>query len=227
MHPLLGLGPPPFRSHRDHHHQHAGLRRVHSSGTRRSNAEPPGMKSTNWCGPRRRSSPGAARSRALARVVEEAGVPMSSVYRYFGSKDGILLAVMERGAGHFFAELPDLTRRPAPAQRLARSCLLRRHAPAPPGLPSAADRLRRAAPRRGRGVGRAIVHRVREHALDSCGNRSRPRRRRSTARSLTSSRSSRSPPRRGLRSMWPTASHARAAAPAARALARLVPAGAC
>ena len=45
----------------------------------------------------------------LARVVEEAGIPMSSVYHYFGSKDGILLAVMERGADRFFADLPDLT----------------------------------------------------------------------------------------------------------------------
>lgn len=43
----------------------------------------------------------------LARVVEEAGVPMSSVYHYYGSKDGILLAVMERGAERFFAELPE------------------------------------------------------------------------------------------------------------------------
>src|SRR3954471_23196978 len=41
----------------------------------------------------------------LARVVEEAGVPMSSVYHYYGSKDGILLAVMERGAERFFADL--------------------------------------------------------------------------------------------------------------------------
>ena len=48
----------------------------------------------------------------LIRVVEEAGIPMSSVYHYFGSKDGILLAVMERGAERFFADLPDLTRRP-------------------------------------------------------------------------------------------------------------------
>ena len=44
----------------------------------------------------------------LARVVTEAGIPMSSVYHYFGSKDGILLAVMERGADRFFADLPDL-----------------------------------------------------------------------------------------------------------------------
>lgn len=42
----------------------------------------------------------------LARVVEVAGIPMSSVYHYFGSKDGILLAVMERGADRFFADLP-------------------------------------------------------------------------------------------------------------------------
>jgi AcrR family transcriptional regulator len=44
----------------------------------------------------------------LARVVQEAGVPMSSVYHYYGSKDGILLAVMERGAERFHADLPDL-----------------------------------------------------------------------------------------------------------------------
>ena len=47
----------------------------------------------------------------LARVVEEAGIPMSSVYHYYGSKDGILLAVMERGAQRFFADLPDWNRR--------------------------------------------------------------------------------------------------------------------
>src|ERR1700758_2026008 len=57
----------------------------------------------------------------LALVVEESGIPMSSVYHYFGSKDGILLAVMERGADRFFADLPDLTRRARrPAQDLAR-----------------------------------------------------------------------------------------------------------
>jgi AcrR family transcriptional regulator len=47
----------------------------------------------------------------LALVVQEAGVPMSSVYHYFGSKEGILLAVMERGAERFFDDLPDLERR--------------------------------------------------------------------------------------------------------------------
>jgi AcrR family transcriptional regulator len=42
----------------------------------------------------------------VARLVEEAGVPPSSLYHYFGSKDGVLLAVMERGAQRFFADLP-------------------------------------------------------------------------------------------------------------------------
>src|ERR1700745_2058102 len=57
----------------------------------------------------------------LARVVEEAGIPMSSVYHYYGSKDGILLAVMERGAERFFADLPEWDR-PAgrPTEHLAR-----------------------------------------------------------------------------------------------------------
>jgi AcrR family transcriptional regulator len=47
----------------------------------------------------------------VARVVEEAGIPLSSVYHYYGSKDGILLAVMERGAERFFADLPASQRR--------------------------------------------------------------------------------------------------------------------
>src|SRR5213592_1598962 len=34
----------------------------------------------------------------LNRIVEASRVPVSSVYHYFGSKDGVLLAVMERGA---------------------------------------------------------------------------------------------------------------------------------
>jgi AcrR family transcriptional regulator len=36
---------------------------------------------------------------------------MSSVYHYYGSKEGILLAVMERGAERFFADLPRSGRR--------------------------------------------------------------------------------------------------------------------
>jgi AcrR family transcriptional regulator len=45
----------------------------------------------------------------VAALKEEAGIPMSSIYHYYGSKDGVLLAVMERGAGRFFAEVPALT----------------------------------------------------------------------------------------------------------------------
>ena len=57
----------------------------------------------------------------IARVVEEAGIPLSSVYHYYGSKDGILLAVMERGAERFFADMPvSQVRSGRPAQRLAR-----------------------------------------------------------------------------------------------------------
>ena len=133
----------------------------------------------------------------LARVVAEAGIPMSSVYHYFGSKDGILLAVMERGADRFFAGLPDLTRRPGrPAQHLARVVsavvgTLQRHpdflrllivfAAQPP--PRAGERSRRSS------AGSAGTR------WSSCGPRSRPRsatiRR---ARSLTGSRGSRWPP---------------------------------
>jgi AcrR family transcriptional regulator len=47
----------------------------------------------------------------VAAVVEEAGIPASSIYHYFGSKEGVLLAVMERGAERFFEALPDLDRR--------------------------------------------------------------------------------------------------------------------
>jgi AcrR family transcriptional regulator len=54
---------------------------------------------------------------SVARVVDEAGIPISSVYHYFGSKDGILLAVMERGAVRFFAELPRPARRFGSASR--------------------------------------------------------------------------------------------------------------
>jgi len=47
----------------------------------------------------------------VSALVDEAGVPPSSIYHYFGSKEGVLLAVMERGAERFFAELPIPDRR--------------------------------------------------------------------------------------------------------------------
>ncbi|HEY6775965.1 MAG TPA: helix-turn-helix domain-containing protein, partial [Thermoleophilaceae bacterium] len=47
----------------------------------------------------------------VSALVEEAGVPASSVYHYFGSKEGVLLAVMERGAKRYLAEVPAFARR--------------------------------------------------------------------------------------------------------------------
>ena len=47
----------------------------------------------------------------VAKLVEEAGIPPSSIYHYFGSKEGVLLAVMERGAERFFEALPAIDRR--------------------------------------------------------------------------------------------------------------------
>jgi len=48
---------------------------------------------------------------SINAIVKEAGIPISSVYHYFGSKDGVLLAVMERGANRFFADLPEVDER--------------------------------------------------------------------------------------------------------------------
>src|ERR1700752_3334745 len=59
----------------------------------------------------------------LARVVAEAGIPASSVYHYFGSKEGILLAVMERGAERFFADVPDADERVGESAEHLRSIL--------------------------------------------------------------------------------------------------------
>jgi AcrR family transcriptional regulator len=47
----------------------------------------------------------------VASLVEEAGVPASSIYHYFGSKEGVLLAVMVRGAERFHEALPEPTER--------------------------------------------------------------------------------------------------------------------
>ena len=48
---------------------------------------------------------------SVAALKEAAGIPMSSIYHYFGSKDGVLRAVMERGCERFFADLPPLSAR--------------------------------------------------------------------------------------------------------------------
>jgi AcrR family transcriptional regulator len=41
----------------------------------------------------------------VAALVKASGIPLSSIYHYFGSKNGVLLAVMERGAVRFFSSL--------------------------------------------------------------------------------------------------------------------------
>jgi AcrR family transcriptional regulator len=103
----------------------------------------------------------------LARVVQEAGIPMSSVYHYFGSKDGILLAVMERGAERFFADLPDGDRRLGrPAEHLTGMTLatiatLERH----PDFLRLLLVFAAQPPRAGDGEVQAVVERVRELAL--------------------------------------------------------------
>jgi AcrR family transcriptional regulator len=48
---------------------------------------------------------------SVAAIVQRAGIPASSIYHYFGSKEGVLLAVMERGASRFFAALPAVQER--------------------------------------------------------------------------------------------------------------------
>jgi AcrR family transcriptional regulator len=103
----------------------------------------------------------------LARVVQEAGIPMSSVYHYFGSKDGILLAVMERGAQRFFADLPDGDQRLGrPAEHLTGMALatidtLERH----PNFLRLLIVFAAQPPRAGDGEVQAVVGRVREMAL--------------------------------------------------------------
>ena len=103
----------------------------------------------------------------LARVVEEAGIPLSSVYHYYGSKDGILLAVMERGAERFFADLPDPDRRLGrPAEHLSTVVLaavrrLEHH----PNFLRLLVVFAVQPPRAGNGEVDAVVDRVREMAL--------------------------------------------------------------
>ncbi len=43
---------------------------------------------------------------SISSLEKSSGLPASSIYWHFGSKDGVLLAVMQRGADRFFASLP-------------------------------------------------------------------------------------------------------------------------
>lgn len=42
----------------------------------------------------------------ISQICEASGLPVGSVYHYFGSKSGVLRAVLERGQVEFFAALP-------------------------------------------------------------------------------------------------------------------------
>lgn len=43
---------------------------------------------------------------SISRIEKASGLPASSIYWHFGSKDGVLLAMMQRGADRFFAAIP-------------------------------------------------------------------------------------------------------------------------
>ena len=43
---------------------------------------------------------------SISDIRSACGLPASSIYWHFGSKDGVLAAVMERGAARFFAAIP-------------------------------------------------------------------------------------------------------------------------
>lgn len=45
---------------------------------------------------------------SISDIRTACGLPASSIYWHFGSKDGVLAAVMERGANRFFAAIPGL-----------------------------------------------------------------------------------------------------------------------
>lgn len=45
---------------------------------------------------------------SISDIRRACGLPASSIYWHFGSKDGVLAAVMERGAERFFAAIPSV-----------------------------------------------------------------------------------------------------------------------
>jgi AcrR family transcriptional regulator len=103
----------------------------------------------------------------VAALVKEAGIPASSIYHYFGSKEGVLLAVMERGAERFFEELPVADRRAGSQRDHLRALLdavastLDRH----PDFLRILVVMAAQPPRAGAGEVHRVVDRVRELAL--------------------------------------------------------------
>ncbi len=57
---------------------------------------------------------------SISSISKESGLPASSIYWHFSSKEGVLAAVMERGAQRFFEELDagDVPRNASPAEHL-------------------------------------------------------------------------------------------------------------
>jgi AcrR family transcriptional regulator len=57
---------------------------------------------------------------SISSISRESGLPASSIYWHFASKEGVLAAVMERGAQRFFEELDagDVPRNASPAEHL-------------------------------------------------------------------------------------------------------------
>lgn len=46
---------------------------------------------------------------SIAQICRESGLPVGSLYHHFGSKAGVLAAIMERGTERFAATMPQLT----------------------------------------------------------------------------------------------------------------------
>jgi AcrR family transcriptional regulator len=60
---------------------------------------------------------------SISDIRKACGLPPSSIYWHFGSKEGVLAAVMERGANRFFAAIPAWDDAELPAERGAERLL--------------------------------------------------------------------------------------------------------
>jgi AcrR family transcriptional regulator len=64
---------------------------------------------------------------SISDIQRACGLPPSSIYWHFGSKEGVLAAVMERGADRFFAAIPDAAAATPPERLAATARLLAQH----------------------------------------------------------------------------------------------------
>ena len=64
---------------------------------------------------------------SISDICKASGLPASSIYWHFGSKEGVLAAVMERGATRFFAAIPRGTQVGIEDRFAATARLLARH----------------------------------------------------------------------------------------------------